>query len=168
MNNFENNDQQSEFQIDPNNLNIESTSSQAAGAGRALTSELNLELKRRSDLLQPGDVVRIRRSRFFTNEWAIVERIDNEDTCTLLARKGKLTQCSKTELGLIELTAEEKAEAFGLMMKIQNLLKKLALHPAQTILQEAYLKRLSVKEFPHQLSFEETFELNALESFVAR
>ena len=116
MNNFENNDWLKEFQLEANASNIESTI--------AFTLEWSQELKRRSERINPGEVVRIVSHKFFTNEWGIVACEDNtESTCTLLIRSGKLIECPKAQLELIELSSDEKASARELMLRIQGLYK---------------------------------------------
>ncbi|MDJ0713879.1 MAG: hypothetical protein QNJ54_06635 [Prochloraceae cyanobacterium] len=155
----ESSDRLDEFQLNPNALNIEST--------MAFTDEWNLELKRRSERINPGDVVRIKSNRLLTNEWAVVDGEDNtESTCTLLTRKGKLTGCFKAQLELIELNEEQKASVHELMMRMQCLYKKLRKIPINTIGSGAFLKGISVKEFPQNLTTIEDCGLRAIESFV--
>ena len=169
MNNFENNDWLKEFQLNSNALNIESTIRYADPAGRAFTDEWNLELKRRSERINPGEVVRIMSHKFFTNEWGIVACEDNtESTCTLLIRSGKLIECPKAQLEFIELSSDEKASARELMTRIKSLYKKLRnlTIKTNTMASGAFIKGISVKEFPQDLTTVEDCGLRAIESFV--
>ena len=84
-----------------------------------LNWEWKKEISKRSQQVQPGDVVKIKTKRC-QNQWAIVARENNQEyTCNLLVFKGELRDVQKAELRVLNLSIKQEQEAFELMLRLQ-------------------------------------------------